>query len=749
MGIFKNLFITSLVLLVSSFSLYSALPQDKTGISEENKQKLEEVKQMNSEADVLNSEADEYYKEIEIVDLGGASAFDSKIEKKVKKLKNKAYEKQIEAFEIQKDANKLEYEVYKDLVLNYLNTANQNDNTTLDLKLFEEHANEYFYRAEMLRSGAYENKKDFENVYKKLSEAQEFEELGLTKENQAYELTLSKEAKQSKVEEVSSTVIEDNYATEKNEPINTEAIVEETIPETIPETESTTIATETYDNTNSQQENVNIQDLKINEELLKDYLDYLSSSNIVDPVSIIESLNELNNFSAIAFRKAWYEYLYESEVIPSEVKTVLADSVANLEAELLAEKTNKIEQVKTEEQTVKATDNIVDNSEQSEDLLYRIEIAIDNQPISQGALQKIYNGEKVVNIINDGGWQKYCISTFYTYDEADKFRKGIPVRDAFIVSYKKAEIADVTPDVKGTTETKEVIDAKEEYTAVSDLIYKVQIAASRTPIPDRFLGQIYAESQDVDLIVEDGWYKYSVGSYKEYNPAVDSRKNIGVKNAFVVAYRNGKKVSLDVARGKTVPMYRNNIDVNSGDFPITEKLIYKVQIAASRKELSKEFLSKLYSDDKNIHVIQEDGWFRYSIGAYDNISEAIEARKQCGVNGAFVVSYKNGSKVNYETNNNFEPKLISDWPNQGNSIVFKIQIAASINKLTIPELKNICRVKENIYLIKEGVWYKYSIGNYTSFSIASENCEKTGVKGAFVVAYKNMQKLSINQAIGK
>ncbi|MEA3316545.1 MAG: hypothetical protein U9R54_01145 [Bacteroidota bacterium] len=744
-----------IILLICSFNLYSALPQvQKSSLSDENKEKLEKVKELNSEAKQLNAKAEEYYKEIETVDPAGEAAFDRKIEKKVNKLKDKAYDKQIDAFELQEEANKYQYEVYKELVLNFLNTLAPNDNTALDIKLFEEQAKEYFYRAEMLRDIAYDNDKDLEKVFKKLSEAQEFEKLGLLKENEAYQVTVSdKEAVSDEVAVIDKPT---DDLSEKDDSLNANVYSETESSDT----QDLTISEKNITSEIDTEPQFSTKDVQIDEKLLRDYLDYISSQGKTDPVAMIKSLNELNDLNSDSFRKAWYEYLSESDVIPDDVKNNLADSVFFIEEKMLADATEATKETKKtseidEEKDVISNEiiedhkeEVVENPESDEDLLYRIEIATDKQTISQGALRKIYNGEKELNIITEGSWQKYSISAFDTYVDADKFRQEIPVKHAFIVSYRKDKQLQVAEIVE--EEQDDVVDNdKKEYTSTSDLVYKVQIAAGKTPIPDRFLSQIYGGSLDVDLIEEDGWYKYSVGSYKEYIPASNSRKNSGVKGAFVVAYKNGEKISLDVARGKSVPMYKP-ADSNVGEFPISNNVIYKVQIAASRKPLSEEIQSEIYSGNKKIHVVHEEGWYKYSIGVYNDVSNAIVSKQNTGINGAFVVAYKNGSKINlFNARKKFVPKLIYDWNHPKNEIVFKVQIAASVKKISIDKLKKIYCLNENIYVVKEDVWYKYSIGVYSTFTDASETRKKSCVTGAFVVAYKNGKKLSINQAIGK
>jgi hypothetical protein len=77
--------------------------------------------------------------------------------------------------------------------------------------------------------------------------------------------------------------------------------------------------------------------------------------------------------------------------------------------------------------------------------------------------------------------------------------------------------------------------------------YKVQIAAHTVPMDDAYLKTIYAGNMEIDLIMEDNWYKYSIGNFKTFEEAVKLLNNINVEKAFIVAYQSGKKINLKKA----------------------------------------------------------------------------------------------------------------------------------------------------------------------------------------------------------
>ena len=80
-------------------------------------------------------------------------------------------------------------------------------------------------------------------------------------------------------------------------------------------------------------------------------------------------------------------------------------------------------------------------------------------------------------------------------------------------------------------------------------------------------------------------------------------------------------------------------------------------------------------------------------------------------------------------------------------VQFEIQIAASKKAISGWTLKKIYKGKEQVKQRKYDGWYKYSIGNFSSYQEAKSNVRSTKVRGAFVVAYKNNQKIDIKEAI--
>ncbi len=102
------------------------------------------------------------------------------------------------------------------------------------------------------------------------------------------------------------------------------------------------------------------------------------------------------------------------------------------------------------------------------------------------------------------------------------------------------------------SETTDRLDSEPDYSSFDEapvavesterIIFKVQIAADLVPLSLKKLREIYPQKEIINNEEDNGIYRYSVGYYNTYEEAAEAIKKMGVKGAFVVAYRNGKRV---------------------------------------------------------------------------------------------------------------------------------------------------------------------------------------------------------------
>jgi WD40-like Beta Propeller Repeat len=223
------------------------------------------------------------------------------------------------------------------------------------------------------------------------------------------------------------------------------------------------------------------------------------------------------------------------------------------------------------------------------------------------------------------------------------------------------------------------------------LVFKVQIGAFRNPIPqDQFKGF-------APIMVEDagnGIKRYTAGFFKTINMAVEAKnsiKSIGYEDAFVVAFYNGKRISINEAKAKlgetvgdenTVASTNNtpqnnvnnnntnNNQTNNNTLPLTttkapevatnyeevkdgvstdvhkiEGTFFTIQVGVYSKPVAADQLSNVtpLNSEKTAN-----GLIRYTSGVYKNLDDANVAKDRVrglGITDAFVIAYANGNRV--------------------------------------------------------------------------------------------------------
>jgi hypothetical protein len=134
-------------------------------------------------------------------------------------------------------------------------------------------------------------------------------------------------------------------------------------------------------------------------------------------------------------------------------------------------------------------------------------------------------------------YQDFPVIYAYQWDDDITIMREAPER---VVRVIKTEEAALTPD-----ETSE--DIKE---VLKGITFVVQIAAHIEPIPQAELNAIYRGEIKINMVREDGWYKYYLGPYRSFEEADKVMKSIGRRNMFIAAYMDGRRIGINEARRK-------------------------------------------------------------------------------------------------------------------------------------------------------------------------------------------------------
>lgn len=172
---------------------------------------------------------------------------------------------------------------------------------------------------------------------------------------------------------------------------------------------------------------------------------------------------------------------------------------------------------------------------------YHVQIAASATPLDESYLRTIYSGERDINHFQEDGWEKYYIGNFSRHREAQsELQNNVDTRDAFVIAFllgKKvmAYKARMVEDILANTP----LDTFHEN---PDAQYRIQIAASTRPLSLKKLETIYPHTDQIGIIYEGGWFKYSIPGADTLEACWDLSQGLGVQGSFVVQYQAGKRL---------------------------------------------------------------------------------------------------------------------------------------------------------------------------------------------------------------
>lgn len=144
---------------------------------------------------------------------------------------------------------------------------------------------------------------------------------------------------------------------------------------------------------------------------------------------------------------------------------------------------------------------------------------------------------------------EYVITGAYVINKNQTSEKT-PLEESRFYFKKSQPVSSIEEPV---VETKPMPEKKEPQRGnLSPTIdFKVQIAAGHKPVSDAYFKAKFHINEKIYRENHEGWIKYLVGNFKEYKDARDKRNIIwnrhNIKDAFVVAYNNGNRISVQEA----------------------------------------------------------------------------------------------------------------------------------------------------------------------------------------------------------
>lgn len=186
------------------------------------------------------------------------------------------------------------------------------------------------------------------------------------------------------------------------------------------------------------------------------------------------------------------------------------------------------------------------------------------------------------------------------------------------------------------------------------VVLRVQLGAYHR----RLSKSVFRDITDlIEIKTEDGLYKYMTGSFTTFDAAAKHKVEMllkGYQGAFITAYKDGKRVSLEEA-GATPSKKDDMIDVpdNNAVNAVNKKLVtFKIQVGVFKSDPPADIQEKL---NKVKGISKENtgsGLNRYVTGSYNDYSQAQNAKndlvKTTGLTDAFVVAFYDGQYISIQ-----------------------------------------------------------------------------------------------------
>jgi hypothetical protein len=197
----------------------------------------------------------------------------------------------------------------------------------------------------------------------------------------------------------------------------------------------------------------------------------------------------------------------------------------------------------------------------------------------------------------------------------------------------------------------------------SGLLYRIQVGAFRKPIAVDKFREFTPVSGEV---LQNGLTCYLAGYFNNKINALTARKsirNLGYADAFIVAYCDGKRISLFEAAelersGRCIAKTQNEISLEVAELyknaapttiPATElkkeAVFYCVQVGVYNKPILGNQLANI--EELESHI-SPNGQYRYTSGQFLNMEDAKLRKKeivQKGITDAYIVAYRNGQPI--------------------------------------------------------------------------------------------------------
>ena len=312
----------------------------------------------------------------------------------------------------------------------------------------------------------------------------------------------------------------------------------------------------------------------------------------------------------------------------------------------------------------KAYNEGLKDDEKIKGLVYKVKIGEFSNGIPAKVANKFLSIDDLESVTLDNGVVMYLVGSYATLDEAigrqyDLEAKGLD--DTYLMVDNNGEVSayveptpepeidedEVLVEVPEDEISEEVVTTVTEDEMTNETTYRIQVGAFNTELSDEVFSGV---KNVISFTGKDGLIRYMAGSFVEYKDAIDYQAQMrarGFEDAFIVTYKNGERISLNVA----IKTEKESKVVNQEGKDEVINLEFIVQIMVAKSSLSADDLNKMGKLGNIDKEAEGTDMYRYFAGTYNSLKDAniqLEKAKLVGFSDAFVFPKLDGERITME-----------------------------------------------------------------------------------------------------
>jgi len=282
--------------------------------------------------------------------------------------------------------------------------------------------------------------------------------------------------------------------------------------------------------------------------------------------------------------------------------------------------------------------------------VYRKELTILVGKYKEGVppseLGKLLSVPDVKNILQPDSTTAYTAGSYGSKTIAEKRRDeliaaGFPNAKVMIQN-KNGSLSEVTAD--GLAGINEKSGGYTDPVDIKGVVFRVQLGAYSKKLSTSVFSNV---GKLVEMKTEDGLYKYTSGSSSNIQDAIKNRDELvkrGYKGAFVVAYKDGKRVQLSSVSGGIIQKPESMDEPKTPMSAVDKSLVsFRLQVGAFVNDPPADVIANLKKVPGLDTKKKSNGVTQYLAGKFNSYEEAKKFRDELtakyGISDAFIIAF--------------------------------------------------------------------------------------------------------------